>query len=71
MEKKELKFTIFVIHSLADSWHRPYQYVYSVLNDSGILDDYIIKFYDVLHTLGEKYLVEDITGFVKDRGYKV
>lgn len=71
MEKKELKFVIFVIHALADTWHRPSKYVYSVLNESGILDDYIIKFYDVLHTLGEKYLVEDITGFVKDRGYKV
>lgn len=71
MEKKEMEFTVFLIHVLADNWGRPYRYVYKTLNESGILDDYIVQFYDVLHTLGEAYLVDDITGFVKDRGYQV
>lgn len=38
--------------------------VYEILDSTGILDDYIIKCYDVLHTLGKEYLVEDITEFV-------
>ena len=33
--------------------------------------DYIIKCYDVLHTQGKEYLVEDITDFVKEKGVNV
>lgn len=66
-----MEFAVFMIHILADNWKRPYDYVYKILNESGILDDYIVKFYDVLHTLGEQYLIEDVTGFVQDRGYQI
>ncbi len=41
--------------------------VYEILDSTGILDDYIIKCYDVLHTLGKEYLVEDITEFVREK----
>ncbi|MBR1743483.1 MAG: DUF3791 domain-containing protein [Lachnospiraceae bacterium] len=41
--------------------------VYQILNDSGILDNYIVPCYDVLHTQGRQYLVEDITEFVKEK----
>ena len=66
-----MEFTVYMIHALADKWGRPCGFVYNTLNDSGILDDYIVQFYDVLHTLGEQYLVDDVTGFVKDRGYQI
>ncbi len=45
--------------------------VYQILNTTGILDNYIIKCYDVLHTQGKEYLVEDITDFVREKGIKV
>ena len=71
MDKETLEFTVFLIHSLADEWKKPYRTVYRVLNESGILDNYIIPCYDVLHTLGKQYLIEDITGFVKEKGVAV
>ncbi len=71
MDKKSLEFAVFLIHALADEWGRPYRYVYQVLNETGILDGYILPFYDVLHTLGKQYLVDDITGFVKEKGVQV
>ena len=71
MDKKSLEFAVFLIHALADEWGRPYRYVYQVLNETGILDSYILPFYDVLHTLGKQYLVDDITGFVKEKGVQV
>lgn len=71
MDKKVLEFTVFLIHALADDWGRSYRDVYQVLNKSGILDGYIVPFYDVLHTQGKQYLVEDITGFVKEKGVHV
>ncbi len=71
MDKKTLEFTVFLIHALADNWNRPYRRVYQVLNESGILDGYILPYYDVLHTQGKQYLVEDITDFVKEKGVHV
>ena len=38
--------------------------MYEIVNKTGILDNYIIRCYDVLHTMGEQYLVNDITDFV-------
>ena len=50
MREKELSFSIFMIYSLADKWKMFPAKVYIILNSTGILDDYIIKCYDVLHT---------------------
>lgn len=71
MDKKTLEFSVFLIHALADNWKKPYRYVYQVLNETGILDNYIVPCYDVLHTQGQQYLVEDITDFVKEKGVEV
>lgn len=71
LEKKELAFVIFILHALGQHWNMTTPEVYEILNTTGILDDYIIKCYDVLHTLGKEYLVEDITEFVREKGIDV
>ncbi len=71
IEKKELTFVVFVLHALGQHWNMTTPEVYDILNTTGILDDYIIKCYDVLHTLGKEYLVEDITEFVREKGIDV
>lgn len=71
LEKKELTFVVFVLHALGQHWNMTTPEVYEILNTTGILDDYIIKCYDVLHTLGKEYLVEDITEFVREKGIDV
>lgn len=71
IEKKELTFVVFVLHALGQHWKMTTPEVYEILNTTGILDDYIIKCYDVLHTLGKEYLVEDITEFVREKGIDV
>lgn len=71
IEKKELTFVVFVLHALGQHWNMTTPEVYDILNSTGILDDYIIRCYDVLHTLGKEYLVEDITEFVREKGIDV
>ena len=71
MDKKTLEFTVFLIHALTDDWKKPYRVVYQILNETGILDNYIVPCYDVLHTQGRQYLVEDITEFAKEKGMTV
>ncbi len=66
-----LVFVVFIIHALSNAWHMPPHKVYAILNDSEVLDKYIIRNYDVLHTLGKEYLVEDITGCVRDWGFDI
>ena len=69
--KKELSFSIFMLYSLADKWTMSPAKVYKILNSTQILDNYIIKCYDVLHTQGKEYLIEDITDFVREKGVNV
>ncbi|MCI8831676.1 MAG: DUF3791 domain-containing protein [Lachnospiraceae bacterium] len=69
--KKELEFSVFLIYNLAESWAKSPSEVYKILNNTQILDDYIIKCYDTLHTLGRNYLVEDITEFVREKGVQI
>ena len=71
LKKKELTFVVFILYALGQHWNMTTPEVYDILNSTGILDDYIIKFYDVLHTLGKEYLVEDITEFVREKGIDV
>ncbi len=62
---------VFILYALGQHWNMTTPEVYDILNSTGILDDYIIKCYDVLHTLGKEYLVEDITEFVREKGIDV
>ena len=66
-----LVFVVFMIHALSEAWHMSPQKVYSILNKSKVLDNYLILHYDVLHTLGKEYLVDDVTGCVKDWGFEI
>lgn len=59
---------IFLIHRLATAWKKQPPEVYGLLKSSGALENYILKHFEVLHTLGERYLVEDIASYLKIRG---
>ena len=70
-KENELAFSIFILYSLADKWKKTPAFVYNILNSTGILDNYVIPGYDVLHTLGKEYLVEDIAEYVREKGVSV
>ena len=67
----QLKFSIFVINQIAKTKKKPTNIVFKTLSETGVLDDYVINCYDMLHTLGKEYLVEDITGMLLDRGVAI
>ena len=68
MRTKHLDFITFCVGSLADALHMSASQVYSALRLSGVLNDYIVPCYDVLHTFGKDYLVEELTEVLKERG---
>ena len=57
-----------MLYSLADKWKMTPAAVYKILNSIGILDNYIIPCYDVLHTQEKEYLVEDIIEYAREKG---
>ena len=46
----------------------PQREIYRRLKVSGILDEYIVPSYDVLHTFSSRYLMEDLIDFMKEKG---
>ena len=66
--KSEIEFTVFLLHHLSRAWGKSVPDTYQVLADTDILGGYIIPCYDVLHTQGERYLLDDITSFARERG---
>ncbi|MDR2579416.1 MAG: DUF3791 domain-containing protein [Fibromonadaceae bacterium] len=67
--RKEMEFAVFCLESVAEKLGKPGNEVYKMLTeDSDILDDYIIPCYDVLHTQGKTYIVNDILDYMKEKG---
>ena len=68
MDKKTLEFVTYCISKLSQQLKLSQQDVYDRLNRSGILYDYIVPSYDVLHTFGSRYLMEDLTDYMREKG---
>jgi len=64
-----LEFAVFCIENVAEKLGKAGNEIYSILAEkSDILDSYIIPCYDVLHTQGKSYIVNDILSYMKKRG---
>ena len=68
MDGKTLEFVTYCIAKLSSVLHLPQQEIYRRLNTSGILYGYIVPSYDVLHTFSSRYLMEDLTEYMKEKG---
>jgi hypothetical protein len=67
--RKQLELSVFCIENVAEKLGKPGNEVYEMLAEkSDILDNYIIPHYDVLHTQGKSYIVNDIIDYMKEKG---
>ena len=67
-----LEFAVFCIENVADALGKTSAAVYRALSGTnGILLQYIVPCYDVLHTQGKEYIVNDILDVMKERGVTV
>ena len=67
-ETKQVEFVSFCIEAFAKAKGMPGAEVCALFVRFGVLD-YLHRGYDVLHTMGEIWLVADIEEFLKLRGY--
>lgn len=69
MDKKRLDFAVFCIENLAQYLSLNGADVYLLFSEkSKILDDYVIAHYDVLHTQGKEYIVNDLMEYMQKEG---
>ena len=68
MNEASMTFTVYMIHEIANAKGVAPGEVYKVLKQYGCIDNYLVPHYDVLHTMGTQYLMDDIRGYVASRG---
>lgn len=71
MTLEQLDFATFCIGNLAARLNASQRDVYNILKSSGILYDYIINGYDVLHTFSKEYIMSDIISYMNEKGIKL
>jgi hypothetical protein len=72
MTPEQSFFAVFCVECLADKLNIPSNKAYEMLaDDSDVLDTYIVRHYDVLHTQGEEYIVRELIDVLKNRGVSV
>lgn len=68
-EFKELEFAVFCIENVAKELAVDGTAAYDMLAvQTDILQNYIIPCYDVLHTQGKEYIVNDLIDMLKAKG---
>jgi hypothetical protein len=69
MNSDTLLFAVFCIEGIAEYLNRDETEVYKLLTGKGdILDTYILRHYDALHTQGKEYIVEELAALMKKEG---
>ncbi|MBQ2298321.1 MAG: DUF3791 domain-containing protein [Bacteroidaceae bacterium] len=71
MDTNNIDFVTYCIGNLARRLNLSQLDVYTRLKNSGILTEYIIPSYDVLHTFSKEYLMEDLMDYMKEKGVLV
>jgi hypothetical protein len=69
MDGDTLLFAVFCIDGIAERLDMGGADVYRLLTGNGkILDSYILKYYDALHTQGKEYIVDELVELMKKEG---
>lgn len=67
MAAEQVEFVTYCIGNLSQRLGLTQTEVYNLLARSGILTDYIVGAYDVLHTFGKEYLMDDLISYMREK----
>jgi len=68
MSRPETEFVIYMINEVANRNNLYPSVVYRAMEKTGCIKEYLIPFYDVLHTMSSESVAEDIMEYVRLRG---
>lgn len=68
MDYKSLRFTIFCINNVAAYLGRSAKEIYHLMQDTNVIDGYIVPCYDTLHTFSKEYIDDDLISLMQKKG---
>lgn len=71
MTKESLSFVVYMIHACADKWNLNPSAVYKQMQSVNCITDFLVPNYEILHTQGTQYIVENIKEYLNVRGKAV
>lgn len=71
MNRDSFSFVVYMIHACANKWGMFPSEIYWKLKKTGCIEHYLVPHYEVLHTQGTDYVVEDIKEYLEVRGMTV
>lgn len=60
INEKEMDFVVYCVENLANYINEDSVKVFDLLDENELIEGYILKFYDILHTQGKDWIVEDL-----------
>lgn len=70
MDKKINDFIIFCLESYKSNYNIRGNYAYNIFKKYDLFN-YLQECYDVLHTQGQEYIINDIDIYLKNRGFSI
>ena len=67
----KMVFVVFAMHVLSAAWGTSPAGAYAGCKKAGVIDNYLVPHYDFLHSLGSNAIIEDVTGYIRERGVSV
>ncbi|MBR4376053.1 MAG: DUF3791 domain-containing protein [Spirochaetia bacterium] len=67
MSEKQIEYSVFCIENVAEQLGKTGSEVYNILNESGLLQTYVVPSYEALHTQSKQYIVNEIISVLKER----
>lgn len=67
LEEKKIEFAVFCIECLAERQEKHPEEVYNRLCYADLMSNYVVRFYDTLHTQSKAYIVDELVEVLERR----
>ena len=67
INEKEMDFVVYCVENLANYISEDSVKVFDLLDENDLIEGYILKFYDILHTQSKEWIVEDLVEQLEKR----
>ena len=71
MSEKEIEYSVFCIENVAEQLGKTGTEIFNILNQSGLLHNYILPSYEALHSQSKQYIVNEIISVLKFSAFKI
>jgi hypothetical protein len=67
LDELKLAFAASCVEGIARKTGKPYYEVYERMSKAGAIENYIIPYYDTLHTESREYVIDDVMEYIENK----